>query len=198
MKNASESLADVRRWICDNLSNGDAGRLCNMLSSVSRHISEIETKNKHLHYDYVDKIMYISTLEQKIVCMDDENTALKAELNCMRDELDNWESTHVVLPKDADGESVCIGDVMEWPTTGETFEVVGIGDGVLFYVDDGEEKADWTGASTKHHHHVQTVEDVLREFAEKITDSQIPGVHPTYEEAIAEYAKRLTLAGDAE
>lgn len=38
-----------------------------------------------------------------------------------------------------------------------------------------------------------TVEDVLREFAEKITDSQIPDVHPTYEEAIAGYAQRLQL-----
>lgn len=44
------------------------------------------------------------------------------------------------------------------------------------------------------HHHAPTVEDVLREFAEKITDSQIPNVHPTYEEAIAEYAAKLRLA----
>lgn len=39
-------------------------------------------------------------------------------------------------------------------------------------------------------------ENVLTEFAEKITDSQIPGLHPTYDECIAEYAKRLRLAGD--
>lgn len=36
----------------------------------------------------------------------------------------------------------------------------------------------------------------LREFAEKITDSQVPGVHPTYEEAIAEFAAKLRLAGE--
>lgn len=41
-----------------------------------------------------------------------------------------------------------------------------------------------------------TVENVLREFAEKVTDSQVPGVHPTYEEAIAEYAQRLALVED--
>lgn len=97
------------------------------------------------------------------------------------------------LPLDADGVPIRVGDVMEWPTTGETFEVVGIGDGTLFYIGDGNELADWTGASTKRHYHAPTVEDVLREFAEKITDSQIPDVHPTYEEAIAEYAQRLQL-----
>ncbi len=43
-----------------------------------------------------------------------------------------------------------------------------------------------------------TVQSVLREFAEKITDSQTPGVHPTYEEAIADYAKRLRMAGEDE
>lgn len=96
----------------------------------------------------------------------------------------------VELPKDADGEYIHIGDVMEWPTTGETFEVVGIGDGVLFYVDDGNEQADWTGASTKRH--APTVEDVLREFADKWMDVQ-PCREP---EIIAEYAKRLRLAGD--
>lgn len=31
---------------------------------------------------------------------------------------------YVELPKDADGEYIHIGDVMEWPITGETFEVV--------------------------------------------------------------------------
>jgi len=46
------------------------------------------------------------------------------------------------------------------------------------------------------HHHAPTVEDVLREFAEKVIDSQIPSVHPTYEEAITEYAAKLRLADD--
>jgi hypothetical protein len=46
------------------------------------------------------------------------------------------------------------------------------------------------------HYHKPTVEDVLREFAEKVIDSQIPSVHPTYEEAIAEYAAKLRLADD--
>lgn len=47
-----------------------------------------------------------------------------------------------------------------------------------------------------HRYKRPTVEDVLREFAEKIEDSQIPGTHPTYEEAIAEYTKKLQLKED--
>ena len=52
---------------------------------------------------------------------------------------------------------------MEWPTTGETFEVVGIGRGVLFYVEDGNELADWTGATTKRHHAPDTWERIIRD-----------------------------------
>lgn len=45
MNKAEESLADVRRWLCDNLSEGDAGKVCGMLSSVSRRIGELEDEN---------------------------------------------------------------------------------------------------------------------------------------------------------
>ena len=69
-----------------------------------------------------------------------------------------------LLPKDADGECIHVGDVMEWPD-GETFDVIGIGDGVLFYTEsECGGPAEWTGASNKRHHHAPTVEDVLTEF----------------------------------
>ena len=45
MDKASEALADVRGWLCDNLSEGDAGKVCGMLSVVSRHIAELEEEN---------------------------------------------------------------------------------------------------------------------------------------------------------
>ena len=102
----------------------------------------------------------------------------------------------VELPKDAYGEYIHIGDVMEWCDSGETLTVEGIGSDVLFYIDG--ENAEWTAARNKRHHHEPTVVDVLREFAEKVIDSQIPSVHPTYEEAITEYAAKLRLADDAE
>lgn len=100
-----------------------------------------------------------------------------------------------LLPKDADGEPIHVGDVMEWPD-GKTFEVVGIGDGTLFYVEgDYDALADWTGASTKRHHHAPTVEDVLREFADEVyadADNEIRD----RDFLCAKYAKRLTLADD--
>jgi len=45
---ASEALADVRGWLCDNLSEGDAGQVCGMLSAVSRHIMRLEAENARL------------------------------------------------------------------------------------------------------------------------------------------------------
>lgn len=86
-----------------------------------------------------------------------ENAALKAELDRV---LGEDERATMPLPKDMDGKPIRIGDVMEW-YDGETFDVVGIGDGVLFYVKDGHEQADWTYASTKRHHQPDTWESII-------------------------------------
>ena len=48
MSDANKDLADVRGWLCDNLSSGDAGKVCGMLSSVSRRINELEAENAKL------------------------------------------------------------------------------------------------------------------------------------------------------
>ena len=48
MSAASEALTDVRGWLCDNLSEGDAGKICGMLSVVSRHIVALEDENERL------------------------------------------------------------------------------------------------------------------------------------------------------
>lgn len=48
MSKANEALVDVRRWLCDNLSDGDAGKVCGMLSVVSRRIAGIEEENARL------------------------------------------------------------------------------------------------------------------------------------------------------
>jgi len=48
MNKADEALADVRRWLCDNLGDGDAGKVCGMLSVVSRRIAEIDEENTKL------------------------------------------------------------------------------------------------------------------------------------------------------
>lgn len=98
-------------------------------------------------------------------------------------------------PLDADGEMWHSGDMSDsnW----------GVIEGIAYengrwLVSGHDISAPWIPADSIRHHHPPTVTDILREFAEKVIDSQIPDVHPTYEEAIAEYAKRLRLAGDAE
>jgi len=55
MSDADYALAEVRGWLCDNLSNGDAGKVCGMLSVVSRHINELEDENAKLRAerDYI-------------------------------------------------------------------------------------------------------------------------------------------------
>jgi hypothetical protein len=55
---------------------------------------------------------------------------------------------------------------MEWPD-GSTAEVVGIGPNTFFYVEDGEDAAEWSCASDKIHHYKPTVKDVLDELVDK-------------------------------
>lgn len=114
------------------------------------------------------------------------------QADCLTAIANRIDAEMVELPKDADGVPIHVGDVMEWCDSGETLTVEGIGKDIVFYIDNGG--AEWTAARNKRHHHEPTVEDVLREFAEKVIDSQIPSVHPTYEEAITEYAAKLRLA----
>lgn len=54
MSKADEALKDVRGWLCDNLSNGDVGKvysMCRMLYVVSRHANELEEENDKLRVE---------------------------------------------------------------------------------------------------------------------------------------------------
>lgn len=119
---------------------------------------------------------------------------------------DDWLAQHedamaehgwVRLPKDADGEYIHVNDeVIDWDTPRV---VVAVSEDSICLAGYESDSYYRMGIARNYaHYHKPTVEDVLREFAEKITDSQIPNVHPTYEEAIAEYTAKLRLAGDAE
>jgi hypothetical protein len=115
----------------------------------------------------------------------------------------------VPLPVDADGVPIHVGDVME-ADNGTTFEVEHIS---LYQwgwrcVGEGTDRSGVT--CTAHaipdgcrHHHAPTVEDVLREFAH--VGIRIAAKHGIKageidfyadEDAIAEYAARLRLAGE--
>lgn len=132
---------------------------------------------------------------------------------------DDWAAQHedamaehgwVRLPVDAEGVPWRIGDVIAWPDESGLKPVIGIGKDWLFYVDsECEYKADWTVANDKRHHHEPTVEDVLREFVERLDEigSEDDCVGEAEQEcracvrrdiaaAYADYAAKLRLAGD--
>jgi hypothetical protein len=109
------------------------------------------------------------------------------------------------LPKDADDEVWRIGD--ELLDDGMVCEVVGIGPNRLYYYVDATDTVEWTQADSRRHYHAPTVEDVLREMHAELDEvtalyvgEAIDSDERDRDEAriFAEYAKRLTLAGDAE
>lgn len=155
---------------------GEAGfnNLCDAIDSIH---AALEAENNNL------KVKYVNANRRSI--------DLEAKCERLRDSL-------IELPKDMDDEPICIGDVMEW-SDGKTFEVVGIGDGTLFYVEtdeNGSSSIEWTSCNLKrHHNHAPTVESVLREFVREWCTAPR---EKDGNELLAEYAKRLTLVGDSE
>lgn len=132
------------------------------------------------------------------------------EIDALRDERDELReavrlseakaSGMIELPKDADGEYVHIGDAMEWMPRDKTYQTVirvvsGVGADVFFA---------WSGKSCQYaqydaqafrHYRQPTIEEVLTEF----------GIDWEHEDncedraaLLAEYAKRLKLAGEGE
>jgi len=104
------------------------------------------------------------------------------------------ESAWVELPKDADGVPIHVGDVLDG--YGKTIEVVEMRYGRSGWVlisRDGSGYADTFAFA----HHAHTVEDVLREFSDKVCNSGHQwGLDAA--DTIAEYAAKLRLAGDGE
>ncbi len=123
---------------------------------------------------------------------------------------DDWCAQHedamaehgwVRLPKDADGEYIHFGDVLDQFGTPMTVYAMSDpdpdqGDCMLELITDGISDSTWVRARKMRHHKQPTVEDVLTEFAAKLIErgELTNGAAQT----IAEYAKRLKLAGDAE
>lgn len=120
-----------------------------------------------------------------------ENAELRAKLDNVTDSMhDGW-----VL--DVDGVPICVGDVLtddaEFKSEGKVVRLMLEDEGWMVGIGDGG----WSTPSLHewHHHHVPTVEDVLRELLDEAEH-----FHSLEEErdAISEYAAKLRLAGDAE
>ena len=124
-----------------------------------------------------------------------EDKLTSSEYN-MRREHDEWvadrDANWVTLPLAADGEAIHIGDLME-SDDGETFKVCRL---QLFDSGWAIDGGKFTQGEIRHHH-APTVEDVLREFADRVCNSGHQwGLDAA--ETIAEYAAKLRLAGDGE
>jgi len=111
-------------------------------------------------------------------------------------ELNNLADGCVLLPVDADGEYIRIGDVMEnivCPSVHR--EVTGVGVECFYGWDENNGRYSQFDVNCYRHHHAPTVEDVLREFYSRYCKTK-----PKKEDdaILAEYAAKLRLAGDAE
>lgn len=106
---------------------------------------------------------------------------------------------YTVLPVDADGEPIHVGDVME-ERSGHTFEVASLmvfgGSDNWLVLSDPRNFASFREPHDIRHHHASTVEDVLREFGAGWYE-QMSGPE-TFDIAdyVERYAARLRLAGE--
>lgn len=157
---------------------------------------------------------YIDGIERDVAALTDERDMLKRQWEAGVDFDQRLEACadnradvtlfgvdYTALPEDADGVPIHAGDVLDG--YGKTIEVVEMRYGRSGWVlisRDGNGYADCAAFS---HHHAPTVEDVLREFAH--VGIHIAAKHGIKageidfyadEDAIAEYAARLRLAGE--
>jgi hypothetical protein len=105
------------------------------------------------------------------------------------------ESAWVELPKDADGEYIHIGDVMENIVCPPVHrEVTGVGVECFYGFDEGNGRYSQFGANCYRHYHAPTVEDLLQEFAQRWDDP----MRYDRDEMVERYAAKLRLAEDEE
>lgn len=139
-------------------------------------------------YDVVDAYM-----GKEIACAMDAITFRDALIELLETARDS-----IPLPKDKNGETIHMDDMME--SCGYRYPIRR-----LFYFSD---KGCWrVGGSSidpmsltglyapevLRHYHEPTIDDVLREFADKVYATHYVGMHMSIDEIIEAYAKRLEL-----
>jgi len=105
----------------------------------------------------------------------------------------------VRLPKDADGEYIRIGDVMDG--YGKTIEVVELRYERSGWVLISRDGSGWVCTIAFEHHHAPTVEDVLRALTDEVWNRCCEGATASdsgIDELVAECAAKLRLAGEDE
>lgn len=119
-------------------------------------------------------------------------------INDMIDEIEREAEDMVPLPLDADGVPIHVGERVQFfgndPSTVSHMSLAG--DGWRVYVKYDNDLGTGSGEPSRiRHYHAPTVEDVLREFANRVCNSGHQwGLDAA--DTIAEYAAKLTLRGD--
>lgn len=125
------------------------------------------------------------------VCCDDcVDKGCCDEMRALADRIDR---ELVELPKDAHGEYIHAGDMLDG--YGKTIEVVELRHGRSGWVLISRDGNGYADCAAFAHHHAQTVEDLLAEMLDAW--GELPS-NVTNEAIIAEYAARLRLAGEDE
>lgn len=151
----------------------------------------------------------ISKLDSVYMCFKDEHDKWCDSIkNAYAENNDKGMGEHglVRLPVDADGVPIHVGDVVTMqllfggeskPLVVDRMELSHGRDGDLWYVALDTDKGCWNKPSLMRHYTPPTVEDVLREFADKVCNSGHQwGLDA--KDTIAEYAAKLRLAGEDE
>lgn len=130
-------------------------RLCDVIDIIH---APLERENDELSAKLIDANRKSVRLEREV-----------AELDAgLRRVIDGQEGL-TELYKDVDGEYIRVGDTMMW-SDGTTFEVVGIGDGTLYYVEtdaEGNTSIEWTSVEQKRHYHPDTWERIIEEVLQR-------------------------------
>ena len=132
-----------------------------------RSIDNLREWANGLHGVYINQVDHTITVTTGWDAPPDmDSVSLRDHVNGILDGIEREVADMVPLPDDADGVPIHVGDVMEWCDSGDTLEVIGIGDDTIFYIDRDSDRtyAEWTAARNKRHHYAPTVESVLAEM----------------------------------
>lgn len=179
-----------------NMLEREVKSLTSECKTQRNNFDQATSAREHWKNLYEQSLEQIHDLEHDVEMWRDRAEDMRMERDDALKEHHEWapESRCMMLPKDANDVPIHIGDLMVYAdSTDDPFEVIGIGNGTLYYVDDNG--IQWTLADTKRHYHAPTVEDVLREFALAVCKDDALTIRKG---VVEEFAKRLTLVGDAE
>ena len=129
-----ESIDRLREYVRGNCATENERAILRMADAIEREVEELRDREyQNGREDAADAAEFADRLKEAVDG---------------REDVTLWGVDYTALPVDAEGVPIHVGDVMEWPDC-STAEVVGVGDGTFFYVEGGEDAAEWSCASSR-------------------------------------------------